>query len=78
MSGSCGTGGVDVEAERDVARGLRVAARLLRGDPGGDAIGREFDQLDAPASSRRRWITGATSAMTSSTDALAIGWRRST
>ncbi len=78
LSGSCGTGGVDVEAERDVARGLRVAARLLRGEPGGDATDGEVGQLDALASSRRRWITGATSAMTSSTDALAIGWRRST
>jgi hypothetical protein len=33
LSGACGTGGVDAEAERAVARGLQVAAGLLRGDP---------------------------------------------
>ena len=33
LSGACGTGGVDAEAERAVAHGLRVAAGLLRGDP---------------------------------------------
>jgi hypothetical protein len=78
LSGSCGTGGVDVAAERSVAHGLQVAARVLRGEPTGHPTGRDLDQFGAPASSRRSWITGATSAMTSSTDALAIGWRRST
>ena len=33
LSGACGTGGVDAEAERAVAHGLQVAAGLLRGDP---------------------------------------------
>ncbi len=78
LAGSCGTGGVDVEAERRLARGLRVAASVLRGEPAGHAVGGDVDQFDALASSRRRWMTGATSAMTSSTDAPAIGWRRST
>jgi hypothetical protein len=78
LAGSCGTGGADVEIERSLARGLRVAASVLRGEPAGHAMGRDLDQLDVSASSRRRWITGATSAMTPSTDALAIGWRRRT
>ena len=33
LSGTCGTGGVDVTAERRLARDLRVSASLLRGDP---------------------------------------------
>jgi len=33
LSGTCGSGGVDVGAERRLARHLRVAAGLLRGDP---------------------------------------------
>jgi hypothetical protein len=33
MSGSCGTGGVDEEAERELAGALRVAASVLRGGP---------------------------------------------
>lgn len=33
LSGTCGTGGVDIDAERQIARGLLVAASMLRGDP---------------------------------------------
>jgi hypothetical protein len=33
LSGGCGTGGVTVEDEYEVARGLRAAASILRGDP---------------------------------------------
>jgi hypothetical protein len=33
LSGTCGTGGVDVTAERRLARGLRVTASVLRGEP---------------------------------------------
>jgi hypothetical protein len=33
LSGTCGTGGVDVTAERRLARDLQVTASLLRGDP---------------------------------------------
>jgi hypothetical protein len=33
LSGSCGTGGVDVEAERRLARTLRITAAVLRGEP---------------------------------------------
>jgi hypothetical protein len=33
LSGTCGTGGVDIAAERQISRGLRVAAGMLRGDP---------------------------------------------
>lgn len=44
LSGTCGTGGVTVDAERDVARGLQLAARLLGGrrappEPGKRAVG---------------------------------------
>jgi hypothetical protein len=78
LSGSCGSGGVEVEAERAVARGLQVTASALRSGSVGPPPGRDVDQLDVTGSSSRRWIAGATSAMTSSTDALAIGWRRST
>ena len=33
LSGSCGTGGVDEEAERELASALGVAASVLRGEP---------------------------------------------
>jgi hypothetical protein len=33
LSGGCGTGGVTVDDEYEVARGLRAAAGVLRGDP---------------------------------------------
>ncbi len=33
LSGTCGTGGVDVEAEDHVAQTLQVTASMLRGDP---------------------------------------------
>jgi hypothetical protein len=78
LSGACGTGGVDLQAERGIARGLQVSASALRAGSAGHPLSGDVDQLDAAASSRQRWTTGATSAMTSSTDALAMGWRRST
>ena len=33
LSGTCGTGGVDVETEGHVARSLQLIASVLRGDP---------------------------------------------
>lgn len=33
LSGGCGTGGLDLGAEQDLARGLRAAATVLRGAP---------------------------------------------
>jgi hypothetical protein len=41
LSGTCGTGGVEVEAEHAVAHGLRAAASHLRGDPQPEVQGRQ-------------------------------------
>jgi hypothetical protein len=53
LAGSCGSGGVDVEAERRLARGLRATAGRLRGEPTGDPARRDVDQQDPLASWRR-------------------------
>ena len=39
LSGACGTGGLDLGAEQDLARGLRAAATVLRGAPLPDYAG---------------------------------------
>jgi hypothetical protein len=59
LSGACGTGGVDIASELQIAHDLQVAASLLRGDsppsPRGDAGGRSA--ADSTAETDRALMT---------------------